>query len=591
MQIVQSDAPVTYRFRLPRGIYRALRFDPIDREGVVTFSDAKIFDAHQKLVTHLTVSQFQVVQQISSFQIDDDSVQMRTVPHANDPILAVSLDAPIFLGVDRSRRLLEIGATFGVMFLLCSGLLWGANTFYVRHTERVTSLWRRLVASMTDHPWTAIGGVALLAVVVSCYPVVFFGKSFVSPNFSDGTFLLYDHFPTLPGYDERRTENAKGADVGAIMWQQMPYAVIQSRAILQNFELPLWNRYNASGLTLLGQGQSMFGDPLHVLVILSGGASWAWDIKYLVAKFLFTAGAGLTVYTTTRHLPASLLLAFSSAFIGFFSFRFNHPAFFSVCYAPWILLCWFNIVLAPTRRLGTLWIGALVVANWMVLTSGTVKEAYMLLVFLNLGGVLVFLSSLRGLLLARSKVWQLGVTGVAFVLLSMPIWLTFLDALRQSYTGYNLPHAWQIQPGLLIGFFDDLFYRQLNEGERVYNPAANFLILFGCLWSLAQIKLLLANQFYRALGLSALLPFALAFGIIPSGVIVRLPFLGNVAHIDNTFSCILLIHMIILAGFGLQACWTALAEKEWTSNGVVVLFLLGVLLGLYFGTTQAAQRT
>ena len=130
----------------------------------------------------------------------------------------------------------------------------------------------------------------------------------------------------------------------------------------------------------------------------------------------------------------SLLLAFSSAFIGFFSFRFNHPAFFSVCYAPWIVLCWCRIVLAPTLRLSILWIGALVVTNWTVLTSGTVKEAYMLLVFLNLAGVLVFLSSLRGMLLARSKVWQLGVTGVAFVLLSMPIWLTFVDALRQSYT-------------------------------------------------------------------------------------------------------------------------------------------------------------
>ncbi len=51
VQIAQSDAPATYRFRLPRGIYRALRFDPLDREGVVTFSAAKIFDARQKLVT------------------------------------------------------------------------------------------------------------------------------------------------------------------------------------------------------------------------------------------------------------------------------------------------------------------------------------------------------------------------------------------------------------------------------------------------------------------------------------------------------------------------------------------------------------
>ena len=204
----------------------------------------------------------------------------------------------------------------------------------------------------------------------------------------------------------------KESDIGAIMWAHIPYSVVESRALFQDLELPLWNRYNSSGVTLLGQGQSMFGDPLHIFVLLTGGASWAWDIKYLLAKILFTVGLGLAVYTTTQHLPSSLLLAFSSAFIGFFSYRFNHPAFFSVCYAPWILFCWFRIVLAPTIRIGILWIGALMFTNWTVMNSGTVKEAYMLLVFLNLGGVMVFLSSLRGMLLVRRKLLQLVVTGV-----------------------------------------------------------------------------------------------------------------------------------------------------------------------------------
>ena len=49
--------------------------------------------------------------------------------------------------------------------------------------------------------------------------------------------------------------------------------------------------------------------------------------------------------------------------------------------------------------------------------------------------------------------------------------------------------------------------------------------------------------------------------------------------------------MIILAGFGIQACWTGLAEREWKTSLTIVLVLLGMLLGLYFGSTQAAQRT
>ena len=46
----------------------------------------------------------------------------------------------------------------------------------------------------------------------------------------------------------------------------------------------------------------------------------------------------------TTLFPAALLLAASSAFIGFFSWRLNHPAFFSVCYAPWILYSWLRIL-------------------------------------------------------------------------------------------------------------------------------------------------------------------------------------------------------------------------------------------------------
>jgi hypothetical protein len=486
VQIAKSDAPATYRFRLPDGIYRALRFDPLNREGVVTFSDAKILDTHTKLVKNIAASQFRVVQQISSLQINDDSVQMTTVSNANDPVLAVALDAPLLLKADRRQVLLETIATFFTILVICYSLLWFVDSFYLCHADRATSLWRRLVASISDHPAIAIVMVAVLAVVVSCYPVAFFGKSFVSPN--NGTPLLYDTFPTLPGYKDASVGDVKGSDVGAIMWQHIPYSIVESRALFQDLELPLWNRYNSSGQTLLGQGLSMLGDPLHIFVLLSGNASWAWDIKYLAAKILFTVGLGLTVYTATQHISTSLLLVFSSAFIGFFSYRFNHPAFFSVCYAPWIVLCWFRIVLAPTIRIGTLWMGVLMLTNWTVMNSGTVKEAYMLLVFLNLCGAMVFLSSLHGMLLARRKVLQLVVTGAMFVLVSMPIWLTFVDALRQSYTSYDLPRVWQIQPGLLIGLFDDIFYRQVHQGEQVYNPSTNFLILFGCLWSLSQIK-------------------------------------------------------------------------------------------------------
>jgi len=92
--------------------------NPVDREGVVTFADTKILDAHEKLVKPIAAWQFQAVQQISSIQIDNDSVQMITVSNANDPILAVSLDAPLLLKANRCQVWLEIIVTFCTIFVI-----------------------------------------------------------------------------------------------------------------------------------------------------------------------------------------------------------------------------------------------------------------------------------------------------------------------------------------------------------------------------------------------------------------------------------------------------------------------------------------
>src|SRR5207248_1675412 len=135
----------------------------------------------------------------------------------------------------------------------------------------------------------------------------------------------------------------------------------------------------------------MLGDPLHSLVLAFGGAAWAWDVKFLIAKVLFFWGIGLSVLLAVKHLPSAMLLALSSGFIGFFYYRFNHPAFFSMCYAPWILCAWLGLTRASSKIAETGWAAALVVVSWIELNSGTVKEAYMLLITMHGSGLLIFL--------------------------------------------------------------------------------------------------------------------------------------------------------------------------------------------------------
>jgi hypothetical protein len=389
-----------------------------------------------------------------------------------------------------------------------------------------------------------------------------------------------------------------------VMWQHVPFSMLQHRALAQG-ELPLWNRYNAAGVPLLAQGQSMFGDPLHFLVIAANGAAWAWDLKYLIAKWLFAAGLGLTVLAIMKARPPSvavmdpdarasllpaIIVALAAPFIGFFLYRINHPAFFSLCYAPWPLYCLVRMTQAETRRAVALCAAGLIVANLALMNSGTVKEAYMLLVCVNFSGACVLIA---GTATWRDRLVKLGAvawTGVLFVLITAPIWATFLQTLKGSYTGYNAVSAYQIQPTLLLGAFDEIFYRPLMSRDQVFSPSLNFLLLLGVLYFLATLRQHFSHRVVIALAASSLLPLSLAFGLISPKWIVTLPFLGNIAHLDNTFSCVLIILWSVIAGVGFATAAQRLGTRDGRNDLIIAGLLLGALVFGWIAFRQASHR-
>ncbi len=397
--------------------------------------------------------------------------------------------------------------------------------------------------------------------------------------------------PTVPGYRDVVTDDEKGSDLGAAMWQNWPYSVVESRSLFKDGELPLWNRYNSCGTPLLGQGISMFGDPLHLPVLLTGGSSGGWDLKYLLAKWLFALCLGLCVLQTTRHLPAALIIAATAAFIGFFSYRYAHPAYFALCYAPSILLCWFKLIDARPGRETAAWLLAMVLADWTLINSGTVKEAYVLLLAMNLCGFLTLVLSRSIVGGKRRKLFQALFANVLFLAIAMPVWWTFLHALQNSLTSYDAGGVWQIQPSLLIGLFDDIFYRQFNAGEICLDPSINFLTLLAVLWLFSSPHKTDERGLARGLTITCIGALLFVFGIIPPSLIDRAPFLRNILHVDNTFSCVAIVCLLLLAGFGIRAFWRDCQAGEFTRTYRQVLIILTCLVALYLGTTEAAQRT
>jgi hypothetical protein len=549
----------------------------------MTIKDARIVDGSGRTVLAIAPERFLAWNEIDALAISDGRVSIVTTPRGVDPQLGIRLDGPFVLV--RPPAWKEVAVIFGGLLLCLASLGWARDSRLVRLDERAASAWRIACA----WPAWALAAAALLGTAAANAPVIFGGKSIVSPAYD--VALLYGQNPWLPGYQSTDVRNPHGADVGALLWQHVPFSVLQRRALLQDVELPLWNRYDSAGLPLLGQGQSCFGDPLQVIPIMADGAFWSWDLKFLIAKGLFSLGVGLCAWRAFQHLPSAIAVAVSAAFMGAFVYRLIHPAIFSLCYAPWILYCWLRCVEARTARGAGLWMLGLIAVNWTEMNSGTAKVAYILLLSLNFSGFCVLVSSGRSLGEKLKLLSGLAAAAALFLMLASPIWFTFYRALKASYTSYNQPLAFQLQPGMALGLFNEAFFRPFQTISNVSDPSSNAFILLGMLWAAVCWRSLFANRVAAALLVSCIPALALVFGAVPPALIERVPFLGNILHIDNTFSCALIVLFSVLAAFGWREAWGRLATREGRGEAAVVIALFVALFGALLGTAQAVVRS
>jgi hypothetical protein len=564
--------PVRYGYLIAQGTFKSLRFDPIDRAATLSLQDARIVDRTGRVLRRFAPADFRPASQIARFAIDGATLRIETEPNGGDPVLDLPLAEPLTLRASWPARLRD-PSRVGLAVLLV-GLCLGSPAVFGRLRPGL----EKLGAGLRARPRRSLLLLSALAVAVQSHPVIFQGRSFVSPN--NGSLMLYGELPTLPGADSRLFSDGMGSDVGAMLFQHLYYPMVQRDALARG-EWPLWNRYSLTGEPLLGQGQSMFGDPFNFLTIAADGAAWAWDVRFLVTRWLFSAGLGLTVWLLTRRMWPSALVAVAGAFIGFTTFRIIHPANFSVGYSPWILFAWVGLLQADGRKSLVAWLGALLAANFVVGTSGTAKESAGLIACLNLAGLVLLAARPRG----SGRLKLLGLVSLAAVglgLATAPFWMSFLTALRHSFTSYDVPRVDQLPLTHLIGFFDDIFYRQNGGNEQVVAPALNAFFLLVLLWSLARPQWLRRDKAAAALLIAAAVPLAFAFGIVPAAVIVRVPFLQNILHVGNVFSCPLLVLVAVVAGCGLHDALENRSPGPWLPRFAGALGLGAALAAVFF---------
>lgn len=439
----------------------------------------------------------------------------------------------------------------------------------------------RCAAWSARHPVLSIVLVSLLAVVINCYPVIFCGKSFVSPTSVEQD--IYSWWPPVPGMSSKlRPWNQHGSDTGALMWNAVPFSFVESRSLLDYGELPLWNRYSRAGDTLIGQATSMAGDPLHAIVLLGRGAAWAWDIKFLTAKFLFCVGFGLLVLRLFGSKPLALIYAALAAYCGVYFYLENHPALFVFSYTPWILLSAIEMLDLPSPRAlrwGLVWL----VANFGCFNAGQVEPAVLLIGGLNLAALANALIVQRHALDIVKVLGRMVVGTLLFLGLTAPWWLSFLAALKGSFSDHLEIRVLQLPLKVIPGLFDDFFYQMANSNIDAVGPGTSMLVLVGCILSFFRWWQLKTEPFFWVNLGAIVLWSGCVFGWVPGSLLAKIPFLNLVGHTYRDFSYLLVIHLTLQSAYGFRCLADSGAfEKALQDLAWVTGILLAVVLGYLF---------
>jgi len=127
-----SATPKVYRLPLPAGDYRALRFDPNDRDGTVTIGSARVLDERGRIVREFTLEEFRPQHQIAAMEVRGARLVIEASPGADDPQLLLTLNPPLALH----------GSWFALPrgWLLAAGLVFAVLAAVLAVLERAPGL-------------------------------------------------------------------------------------------------------------------------------------------------------------------------------------------------------------------------------------------------------------------------------------------------------------------------------------------------------------------------------------------------------------------------------------------------------------------
>jgi hypothetical protein len=298
----------------------------------------------------------------------------------------------------------------------------------------------------------------------------------------------------------------------------------------------------------------MLGDPLQLIVIFGRGSAWAWDIKFMAARFLLCAGFGLLVLRLLGSRPLSLIYAALAAYCGAFFYINSHPVLFVFCHTPWILLsalAWLDVQAKHHFRWGLVWL----LANFACFNAGHVEPAVILMGGLNLMALVYALWTCCRAAEFATVLGRMTIGTLIFIGLTAPVWVSFLVGLEGSYSTHSEIKVVQLSPKLLPCLFDDLLYRLLVPDDSVpaVGPGTGLLIFAGCVLSVLRWRQMKREKLFWINGSFIGLWAGCVYGWIPALVLAHIPFLNRDGHTYTDFCYLLVIQLTLQSAYGFKA--------------------------------------
>lgn len=409
--------------------------------------------------------------------------------------------------------------------------------------------------------------------IISAYPVIFFNKSFVSP--AGVSQMSGPPGQIIPEFKNEDT-GYLGDDRGAMLWGVGPAMSVAYKSLTQYKEFPFWNRYIAGGSPLYAQTSNLILDPTNVFFLYFGTNSWAYDLKFLLSRLIFSFGIAILILEFTQSIRCAFYVGVGSIFLGYYQTRFNHPAIFVLTYMPWLIIAWKKVTESFLNKVDSLSkvknSFLLLLTSFLLLNSGPIKETVPAAFVMHFLGALIFTYNIY-----KAKSYKYG--ALIFSLLASSLILSslfccylFMGLLHESFTVYDKPAVNQIPVYDLIAFFQLSF----NKGLEGFSSNLFYLFCVSLFFTLrTQIKKTFLVNITLLLILFLFLPI---YGFIPNDILVKIPYFNNIHHIQNVLGAPLFVLITILSGEMLKKFFELSASEKVSHFNKFILFFAFIYL-------------